>query len=250
MIFAPILAPLAASLCLTTSCPSTSSTLSTTPVDVAETRSDSREPSERSALSEPIGTYVESRTASVFAGACHYAGELTTAGRDAVLAWSIESGSSSGVDVGGARVVLAVVDDVNLVEAPLARRAIVYVDANETPARVEALVAFVRARVPDLVDSNVSVTRADIAMRVDAESYALRVGERLDLAGDALPDRACCKMPYQVWYEPFARVDHRLVGHDASFRFDEPALQRAWSRPDENSAFFGRFGEGERAASR
>ena len=35
---------------------------------------------------EPAGTYVEARTASVFAGACHYNSELVTAGREALLA--------------------------------------------------------------------------------------------------------------------------------------------------------------------
>ena len=33
------------------------------------------------------GDYVEARTASVFAGACHYNGELVTTGRDAIMAW-------------------------------------------------------------------------------------------------------------------------------------------------------------------
>ena len=43
------------------------------------------------------GDYVEARTASVFAGACHYNGELTTTGRDALMAWNITAGSWDGV---------------------------------------------------------------------------------------------------------------------------------------------------------
>ena len=35
------------------------------------------------------GDYVEVRTASVFAGACHFNGEVTTTGRDALMAWNI-----------------------------------------------------------------------------------------------------------------------------------------------------------------
>ncbi len=34
------------------------------------------------------GDYVEARTASVFAGACHFNGEVVTTGRDAVMAWN------------------------------------------------------------------------------------------------------------------------------------------------------------------
>lgn len=33
-----------------------------------------------------VGDYVEARTASVFAGACHYNGELVTTGHEAVAA--------------------------------------------------------------------------------------------------------------------------------------------------------------------
>src|ERR1700722_1556209 len=43
-------------------------------------------------LSTPIkGDYVEARTASVFAGACHYNGEVMITGRDAVMAWNVTS---------------------------------------------------------------------------------------------------------------------------------------------------------------
>src|SRR5918997_2889835 len=54
------------------------------------------------------GVYVEARTASVFAGACHYNGELTTAGREAVLAWSVKEGSWGGVELAGVRAVAGV----------------------------------------------------------------------------------------------------------------------------------------------
>jgi hypothetical protein len=62
------------------------------------------------------------------------------------------------------------------------------------------------------------------------------------LRGDSLPDRACCKMPLDVWYDPFVALDGRLVGHDAEFDLREGLLDRTWSRPGENAAFFGRFG--------
>ena len=35
------------------------------------------------------GDYVEARTARVFAGACHYNGELTTTGRDVEMIWAL-----------------------------------------------------------------------------------------------------------------------------------------------------------------
>src|SRR5260370_7828290 len=43
------------------------------------------------------GDYVEARTASVFAGACHFNGEVVTTGQDALMAWNIQSAPSNTV---------------------------------------------------------------------------------------------------------------------------------------------------------
>jgi hypothetical protein len=68
------------------------------------------------------GDYVEVRTASVFAGACHYNGEVVTTGRDAMMAWNVTSGKWQGVDLAGVRVLAIVSADANLGEANAARQ--------------------------------------------------------------------------------------------------------------------------------
>ena len=45
------------------------------------------------------GDYVEVRTASVFAGACHFNGEVVTAGREAIMAWSFSAGTWNGTNL-------------------------------------------------------------------------------------------------------------------------------------------------------
>ena len=60
------------------------------------------------------GDYVEVRTASVFAGACHFNGEVTTAGREAMMAWNVTSGKWQGVDLTGVKVMAIVSSDANL----------------------------------------------------------------------------------------------------------------------------------------
>src|SRR5215216_805781 len=62
------------------------------------------------------GDYVEVRTASVFAGAWHYNGEVVTTGRDAMMAWNVTSGKWQGVDLSGVRVMAIVSADANLGE--------------------------------------------------------------------------------------------------------------------------------------
>src|SRR3982750_3634230 len=68
------------------------------------------------------GDYVEVRTASVFAGACHYNGEVTTAGREAMMAWNVTSGKWQGVDLTGVKVVAIVSSEENLGDKNAARK--------------------------------------------------------------------------------------------------------------------------------
>src|SRR5215208_6915838 len=84
------------------------------------------------------GVYVEARTASVFAGACHYNGELTTAGREALMAWDVASGSWDGVPLAGVRAVAVVSSEVNLTDSSAARRSELFVDGSATAAQAAA----------------------------------------------------------------------------------------------------------------
>src|ERR1700722_5836891 len=74
-----------------------------------------------------VGDYVEARTASVFAGACHYNGELVTTGRDAVMAWNITAGSWNGTDLSGLLAMAAVTSQSNLGEENAGRKSEVLV---------------------------------------------------------------------------------------------------------------------------
>lgn len=187
------------------------------------------------------GRYVEARTASVFAGACHYNGELLADGREALLGWSITSGSVGGVDLAGLAVAALVVDQENLALSAVARRTIVYVPETATPSQREALVVWLEARHSDGLGRIEAVRTVRLSIDISAESYRLESAGNFLLSGDALPDSACCKMPFQVWYEPFEPLAGRLVGRDEEFWLVEPRFARTWSRPGENAAFFGAF---------
>src|SRR5580765_1382770 len=60
------------------------------------------------------GTYVEARTAEVFAGACVMNGEAATTGREALVAWKVDHGQLNGVSLDGLAVVAALSADTNL----------------------------------------------------------------------------------------------------------------------------------------
>jgi len=190
----------------------------------------------------PAGVYVEARTASVFAGACHYNGELVTAGREALCAWSIESGAWNGVDLAGVRIAAVVTSDANLVERDVARRSVVHVDAALAPDQAAAAVRWLAATRADLLGDVVEVRADALSIAIDAATYRVVAPGAFELEGAALPDRACCKMPQHVWYQPLEQLERPLVGLDVTFQVSAPSLDRAWSRPGENAAFLGRFG--------
>ena len=60
------------------------------------------------------GTYVEARTAEIFAGGCVINSEAGTSGREAVLAWKVDRGLFNGVALDGLTVMAAVSGDANL----------------------------------------------------------------------------------------------------------------------------------------
>lgn len=189
----------------------------------------------------PHGRYVEARTASVFAGACHYGGEATTAGREALLAWHFDGGRQDGVDLAGLDVVAVVLGDENLAAEHVARRTVLYVGERSTDAQRAALRALLSARLADTLGRIDDVRAVPLALTIGAEDYGVEAKELFVLRGATLPDRACCKMPLQVWYAPFAPVERPIVGHNTAFEVRDKRLGRVWSRPDENASFTGRF---------
>src|ERR671911_2588603 len=92
------------------------------------------------------GDYVEVRTASVFAGACHYNGEVVTVGRDALMAWNVTSGKWQGVDLTGVRVMAIVSADANLGESNAARQSEIIIDSQASRTQALAMMNALKER--------------------------------------------------------------------------------------------------------
>jgi len=188
------------------------------------------------------GAYVEARTASVYAGACHYNGEFVTAGREALCAWRIDSGEFEGVDLAGVEIAAVISADANLDERSAARRSVVHIDSALDAARAAAAVRWLQSTRADILGTVLEVRADPLHVVIDADAYSVNVPGAFELTGTSLPDRACCAMPQNVWYTPFEELERPLVGLDDAFAVRSPTLDRAWSRPGENAAFLGRFG--------
>ena len=190
------------------------------------------------------GTYVEARTAEVFAGACVMNGEAATTGREALLAWKIDRGEVNGVSLDGLAVVAALAADTNLGiheiggESTPARAAI-YVDSRANAAQRKALVAMVRSLSGNLIGSVVQETAAPIQfadnghqITVSTDSLKLAVEKHLN------HDPSCGN---KQWFNPLTKVDHAEMGNTDRNEFSAGVLCTKWSDPNKRSSFFGTF---------
>jgi hypothetical protein len=186
------------------------------------------------------GDYVEVRTASVFAGACHYNGELTTAGRDALMAWNVKSGEWRGVDLAGVRIVAIVSSGANLAENA-ARSSAIIIGENASDVQSRAMLEALKTRYADSLGKIISVRRGPLTFEHKDKTYKVTADDFASINIEAMPDDLCCKMPQLVWYSPLVPLENRKVGYTAKALYAGAAVCEPWQTNGENSAFYGSF---------
>lgn len=186
------------------------------------------------------GDYVEVRTASVFAGACHYNGEVVTTGRDALMAWNVTSGKWQGVDLSGMRAVAIVTSDANLSDNDAARQSEIIIDSQASRAQSQAMIEALKTKYAAALGNVVTVRSAPISFEHKGRSYAVAADDA-SIDVEAMPNDLCCKMPNLVWYSPLVGLENRKVGYTARAVYSGKAIGTPWSRSGENSAFYGSF---------
>lgn len=187
------------------------------------------------------GDYVEVRTASVFAGACHYNGEVTTTGRDALMAWNVTSGKWDGVDLGGVRAVAIVTSEVNLSDSDAPRRSEIIIDADASASQTRAMLEVLKTKYAASLGNVVAVLSAPVSFDHTGKSYRVNAGRLASINVEAMPNDLCCKMPNLVWYSPLVPLSNRKVGYTRDALYAGDDLGASWQRSGENGAFYGGF---------
>jgi len=212
--------------------------------DSAKTASDKAAgPRSASAIAAPAisGDYVESRSLSVYAGACHYGGEAVTAGQEAILAWRIKGGAWDGQKLDGLTAVAVVNGPENLALNPNGHRTLLYVDRSATPAQRDALVSLLSSRYSGMLGEVRAVRSAPVQFDGSDKIYRVRIPGAVYLAADKFPC-AKCVMPHQVWYGPFVPLKGAQVARALRTEFKASAPQfSTWSKDEANSAYIGEF---------
>jgi hypothetical protein len=187
------------------------------------------------------GDYVEVRTASVFAGACHYNGELTTTGRDALMAWNVKSGTWRGIDLAGVRAVAILSAAENLADRSGVRQSEIIIGENASDAQSLAMLEALKSRYASTLGKILVVRRASLSFEQSSQAYSVKANGFASIDIEAMPDDLCCKMPQLVWYTPLVPLENRKVGYTTKALFAGGEVGNPWQRSGENSAFYGRF---------
>ena len=186
------------------------------------------------------GDYVEVRTASVFAGACHFNGEVTTTGRDALMAWNVKSGAWNGVDLTGMRAIAVVSADDNLSNAQAGRRSELIMDKSASHAQAVAMLDAIKSRYAEALGQIISVRTAPIDFKHEGKTYEVDSAEAA-INVEAMANDLCCRMPNLVWYSPLVSLGQRKVGYTVKALYAGHTVGDNWERAGENSAFYGNF---------
>jgi hypothetical protein len=193
------------------------------------------------------GTYLESRTCQVYTGPCFANAETALAGREAVMAWNIESGMKDNVDLAGLSVVMVVRGNDTLaykgVEDPSELKSAVIVDAKASAKQREALVAFVKEHTGRAGKEIVRVDAAPIEMSLDSVELKgnLKAGEVVKVSTrKARPGDCICSNEVQ-FYPPLAAMNRFAAGVAIEAEFKGPGLGAIWSTPESRSVYMGEF---------
>ena len=186
------------------------------------------------------GDYVEVRTASVFAGACHFNGEVVTTGRDALMAWHVTSGSWNATDLTGVRAIAIVNSEENLGNVEAARRSELILDQSASHDQKVAMLNALKNRYAATLGDIISVRSAPITFKHEGKTYDVSAsGAAINV--EAMPNDLCCRMPNLVWYSPLVPLDKRKVGYTVRAVYAGRTAGDNWERAGENSAFYGSF---------
>jgi hypothetical protein len=197
------------------------------------------------------GDYLETRTCDVFTGPCFANSQVGLTGREALLAWSIDTGEFRGTDLTGLKVVLVLrASDTlgfggGLVLNPYPIRSVAVVDERATPEQREALVAFARERAGSVAGETVRVEAAPIAMSIDHHKAAakLEAGKLVSLSTRKMEAGDCTCSHEDAFYPPLSPVENAQPAFALNARFAGRGLGVKWETTGTRSVFLGTFRE-------
>ena len=188
------------------------------------------------------GQYLEDRSSRVYGCPCEWSSEYVSYGREAVLAWKVESGEFEGESLAGLRLVAALAGEFTLSEPSSLRHSTVFVDSEASAAQRTAGVAWLRSRYGDVLGRVLGVHVAPIEFKVDSESATVRVADLLEVQmrrANFLEDTLSWA---SLLFDPLIKLASSTLGTTTNAQFSGPDLQIRWTRRDAAiTGYYGKF---------
>ena len=201
-----------------------------------------------SAVAQQIrGNYIETRSADVYTGQCFANGEVNLVGREAILAWHVESGSWQGVPLDGLTVAAAVHAQATLGDPyanPYPAQAVILVDDQANPQQHSALVAFAQQMGGELLRHPQQVIVAPIELAVNSQHHGtalLRAGQFATVSTRPVNDKDHLCGNEVTFYPPLTRLTHSMPAVALTDKYRGPGLDVGWESHGRRSAFVGTF---------
>jgi hypothetical protein len=193
------------------------------------------------------GYYVESRTCQVYTGPCFANAEMQLTGKEAILAWGVDTGTVGGVDISGLNVVMVVRSSDTLgfggLDAPQQIKSLVIVDERANAAQRDALVSFAASQTGKAGKSVVRIESKPISVSVDPGTLVGKVqaGDWVKIVTRKARPNDCICTNEVAYYPPLAALEYFAVGVCVELEFAGRGLGGRWSLPNSRSAYLGEF---------
>ena len=193
------------------------------------------------------GDYMETRSADVYTGQCFANGEVNLAGKEAILAWHVQSGSWDGITLDGLTIAAAVRAQATLGDPygnPYPAQAVLLVDDQATPQQRAALVSFARQMGGELLKNSEQTLSAPMEMIVNHERHGvalLRAGQFATVQTRSLGDKDHVCGNEVTFYPPLTPVAHSMPAVAVTDAYRGPGLGESWDTHGRRSAFVGTF---------
>jgi hypothetical protein len=195
------------------------------------------------------GQYLESRTADIYTGPCIANSETNLAGKQAVMAWHIDSGTWTNVDLSGLTVVAVVnaTDTLGMAgSVPSMAHSILIVDQSATAKQRTALVSFAEAQGGAVLSHVMAVEVAPMKFETNVGGHhmasSLTAGNlvRVTTRGLNEGDEFCHNE--DVYYPPLAaNLTHSMPAVATESGYHGNHLGMTWTENERRGVFVGTF---------
>ena len=195
------------------------------------------------------GQYLEARTCDIYTGACFANAEMGLAGKEAVLAWRVDSGSREGVALEGLCVAVVLKGDGTIGDDGVfpmhaeGIRSVILVDERGDAAQRQALEAFARETASRYTANVQQVLAAPMSLDTNHATGAatFSAGRLASIPTRAMGKLDCGWTNGMGYYQPLPDVRFADPVYALSQAYQGPGLNGRWTLNSTRSAFLGTF---------